>query len=116
MGSESFRHQFQHLRCERMKTFIVLAASVSAQLGDDYPGFDYNSLGDLNFDNFLANSDVVGNDYGDDGGLSRRERPRRPGQNRPGNNRPQFGGFGNQAAAGGFADAGAAGFGEADGF
>merc|ERR1712241_379029 len=87
---------------KRMKTFIVLAASVSAQLGDDLP--------------------VVGNDYADDSaGLARRERPRRPGANRPGNNRPTFGGFGNQAAtsgfgsqAAGFDDVGDAGFGEAD--
>lgn len=106
-----------------MKTFIVLAASVSAQLGDDLPAFDYNSLGDLNFDNFLTNSEVVGNDYADaDGGLARRERPRRPGANRPGNNRPSFGGFGNQAATSGFGsqasgfDVGAAGFGEDAGF
>ena len=93
-----------------MKTFIVFAASVSAQLGD-LDGFDYSSLGDLNFDNFLANSDVVGNDYDDDSaGLARRERPRRPGQNRPG--RPQFGGFGNTQTAG----FGQVAFGEGDAF
>jgi len=105
-----------------MKTFIVLAASVAAQL-EDY-GFDYNSLGDLNFDNFVANSDVVGADYGgDDNGLGRRERPRRPGQNRPTFNRPAnqpaAAGFGNagfgDAGLAGF-DAGLAGFGEADAF